>query len=144
MTKSSSDAVLTQWKTCVEMANSVSQRRDSMNKIFITINIAIVSAVSFVWNTKSLFLLCTGVAICILWILLIRNYKILNAAKFNFINDIEQQLPLEPFNVEWKYLKKNKYVDTTYFEFVLASIFIILYFIAIVTIVLMCISKCGM
>lgn len=135
MTKSSLDAVLTQWKTCVEMANSVSQRRDSMNKIFITINIAIVSAVSFVLNTKSLFLLCTGVAICILWILLIRNYKLLNTAKFNFINDIETQLPLDPFNVEWKYLKKNNYIDTTNFEIALAFIFIISYFIAFIIIV---------
>lgn len=28
------EALLSQWQTCVEMANSVSQRRDSMNNLF--------------------------------------------------------------------------------------------------------------
>ena len=30
------ELLLNQWQTCVDMANSVSQRRDNMNNIFIT------------------------------------------------------------------------------------------------------------
>jgi|GEM_PF-6476309 len=46
------DALLSQWQTCVEMANSVSQRRDSMNNLFVTLNIALLAANSFLWDMK--------------------------------------------------------------------------------------------
>lgn len=61
------ELLLNQWQTCVDMANSVSQRRDNMNNIFITLNLAIMAAVSITWDIKSLFILITGITICILW-----------------------------------------------------------------------------
>ena len=36
------EIILAQWQTCVEMANSVSQRGDTMNNIFIKLNLALV------------------------------------------------------------------------------------------------------
>ena len=33
-TDKSEETLLTQWQTCVEMANAVSQRRDAMNNLF--------------------------------------------------------------------------------------------------------------
>ena len=44
--KNNLEIILAQWQTCVEMANSVSQRRDTTNNVFITINLAIVAAFS--------------------------------------------------------------------------------------------------
>ena len=82
------EMILVQWQTCVEMANSISQRRDAMNNIFITLNLAIMTAVSVVWNIRSIVILVAGVAICVLWIILIRNYKQLNSVKFKIINSI--------------------------------------------------------
>lgn len=38
------ELLLNQWQTCVDMANSVSQRRDNMNNIFITLNLAIMAS----------------------------------------------------------------------------------------------------
>ena len=35
------------------MANSVSQRRDNMNNIFITLNLAIMAAVPITWDIMS-------------------------------------------------------------------------------------------
>ena len=55
--ESKDELLLTQWQTCVEMANSISQRRDTMNNIFVTLNLAIIAAVSVVWDIKSLLLL---------------------------------------------------------------------------------------
>ncbi|WP_458524066.1 hypothetical protein [Gardnerella piotii] len=46
------------------MANSVSQRRDSMNNIFITLNLAILATISIAWNIKSIFLLVSGIVFC--------------------------------------------------------------------------------
>lgn len=130
------EIILAQWQTCVEMANSVSQRRDTMNNIFVTLNLAIIAAVSIAWDLKSLFILAAGIVVCIIWILFIRNYKLLNTEKFNVINDIEKKLPVKPFNDEWKKLKSNKkYRDSTKLENTLPIMFIVLYVIEITTIV---------
>ena len=124
------ELLLEQWKTCVEMANATSQRRDAMNNIFVTLNLAIITAVSLVWNLKSLLILIAGVVVCIIWLLFIRNFKLLNTAKFNIINALEKQLPSSPFLDEWNELKKtNKYYDGTKLERILPGLFICLYFI---------------
>lgn len=44
-TNEDKELLLNQWQTCVDMSNSVSQRRDNMNNIFITLNLAIIAAV---------------------------------------------------------------------------------------------------
>ena len=59
--KPNEDLILAQWQTCVEMANSVSQRRDTMNNVFITLNLALLAAVSLVWDIKSVFIIIVGI-----------------------------------------------------------------------------------
>ena len=129
------EIILAQWQTCVEMANSISQRRDTMNNIFVTLNVAIIAAVSITWNIKSLFILIAGIVVCVIWLLFIRNYKLLNTEKFNVINSIEKNLPVQPFNDEWEKLKNNKkYTDGTKLEKTLPIMCIILYIVAVITI----------
>ena len=144
-TDDKTEIVLAQWQTCVEMANSVSQRRDTMNNIFVTLNLAIVAAISINWVVKSLFILVAGIVVSVIWLLFIRNYKLLNTEKFNVINDIEKKLPVKPFNDEWKRLEKNKkYQDGTKLEKILPIMFIVLYLIAIITIIaIKCCSQGG-
>ena len=137
-TENRTEIILAQWQTCVEMANSVSQRRDAMNNIFITLNLAIIAAVSITWNIKSLFILVAGIVVCAIWLLFIRNYKLLNTEKFNVINTIEKKLPVKPFNDEWEKLKNNKkYTDGTKLEKTLPIMFIILYGVVVATIIYM-------
>lgn len=137
------ELLLNQWQTCVDMANSVSQRRDNMNNIFITLNFAIMAAVSITWDIKSLFILIAGITICILWMLNIRNYKLLNTAKFNVINSIEEKLPSAPFKDEWQFLKNSKkYMDSTTLERILPITFIILYIAAVIAIIVIKCTSC--
>lgn len=137
------ELLLNQWQTCVDMANSVSQRRDNMNNIFITLNLAIMAAVSITWDIKSLFILIAGIAICILWMLNIRNYKLLNTAKFNVINSIEEKLRSAPFKDEWQFLKKSKkYMDSTTLERILPFTFIILYIAVVIAIIVIKCTSC--
>lgn len=137
------ELLLNQWQTCVDMANSVSQRRDNMNNIFITLNLAIMAAVSITWDIKSLFILIAGITICILWILNIRNYKLLNTAKFNVINLIEEKLPSAPFKDEWQFLKNSKkYMNSTTLERILPITFIILYTAAVIAIIVIKCTSC--
>lgn len=135
-TKDDTEILLGEWQTCVEMANSISQRRDSMNNLFITLNLAITTAVSITWDIKSLFILIAGISTCVLWMKTIRNYKLLNTAKFKIIVSIEEKLPKSPFNDEWELLKKIKnYTDSTKLERILPITFILLYITAIITII---------
>ena len=137
------ELLLNQWQTCVDMANSVSQRRDNMNNIFITLNLAIMAAVSITWDIKSLFILIAGITICILWMLNIRNYKLLNTAKFNVINSIEEKLPSAPFKDERQFLKNSKkYMDSTTLERILPITFIILYIAAVIAIIVIKCTSC--
>lgn len=128
-----SEIILAQWRTCVEMANSISQRRDSMNNIFITLNLAILATISVSWNIKSLFLLVSGIVFCGVWLAFIKNYKLLNCEKFEVIDSLESQLPARPFREEWEKLQKvKKYKDVTSLEKVLPITFICIYGFAIV------------
>ena len=137
------ELLLNQWQTCVDMANSVSQRRDNMNNIFITLNLAIMAAVSITWDIKSLFILIAGITICILWMLNIRNYKLLNTAKFSVINSIEEKLPSAPFKDEWQFLKNSKkYMDSTTLERILPITFIILYIATVIAIIVIKCTSC--
>ena len=129
------ELILAQWQTCVEMANTVSQRRDAMNNIFITLNLAIITAVSVTWELKSLLVLTAGIVTCVLWHFFIRNYKELNTEKFRVINTLEGKLPVKPFHDEWNRLKENeKYMDGTKLEMVLPIAFAIIYIVAIILI----------
>lgn len=131
------EIILTQWQTCVEMANSVSQRRDTMNNIFVTVHLALVAAASLTFEMKSIFLLFGGIFLCFLWIYFIRNYKALNTAKFNVIQQLESKLPEAPFKAEWEELRrKNDYIDGTSLEMAFPIVFIVLYIIEFAVIVL--------
>jgi len=142
--ESNNELLLAQWQTCVEMANSISQRRDTMNNIFVTLNLAIMAAVSIVWDIKSILILVAGVVVCALWLLFIRNYKQLNSAKFDIINRIEKELPAQPFCEEWEKLQSNKkYMDGTKLEKWLPIMFIALYIITAIIIVVIKINTGG-
>lgn len=126
--------LLSQWQTCVEMANAVSERRDSVNNLFVTLNSGIITAISFIWEEKTLPLILAGILSCVVWFLYIITLKRLNAAKFRVINNIEKLLPIAAFDDEWQDLKENKnksifnkYIECTQLEIWLPILFSIIY-----------------
>ncbi|MCD8286862.1 MAG: hypothetical protein LUD50_06535 [Clostridia bacterium] len=106
--KERTDITLAQWQTCVEMANAASQRRDVMNGLFVTVNLALVAAVSIVWDVKAVCISVAGFCICFVWLIFIISYRKLNTAKYEVINKLEESLPYAPFTEEWKALKEGK------------------------------------
>lgn len=124
--------VLEQWKTCVEMANSNTEKRTNSNNIFITINAALLAVVSFSLDYKSIILSVVGIAVCIVWLYSIENYKKLSSVKYHIVNEIEDRLPLAPFSYEWEKLNnEKKYIGLTRIEKVLPWLFAFLYVISI-------------
>lgn len=120
------EIALGQWQTCVEMANSISTRRDAMNSLFVTFNIAIMAAASYVWNERTALLSATGIALSIVWILFIKYYRALNQAKYDMILKIEENLPFEPFRMEWDEFKRRNHLEGTIIELVLPIVFLVL------------------
>ena len=124
--------VLEQWKTCVDMANSNTEKRNTANNVYITINAAILALVTFTLDYKNLLLSIVGILICVLWLKSIRSYTKLSKVKYDIVNEIERKLPLQPFTCEWKELKKSGYTGLTKIEFALPIAFIVLFAFAII------------
>lgn len=125
-------AVLEQWKTCVEMANSNTEKRNNANNLFITINSALFAVITFAWDYKSILLSIIGIVVCVLWFNTIRSYKQLSSVKYDIVNEIEKKLPLAPFTYEWEKLRlEHNYVGLTKIENFLPWLFLALYSVAI-------------
>lgn len=97
------------YKLLVEMADRVSQRRQSANSFYLTVNTAIIGGAAYLSQSINSHLntwavSCAGIAICVLWIRSIVSYKSLNAAKFEVITALEKELPVSPFKDEWAIL----------------------------------------
>ena len=88
--------ILEQWKTCVEMANCNSEKRNTMNTLYIIINSALIAVISFAWENKSIFLSIVGIFVCLLWLGALKSYKQLSVVKYDIIQKIENKLPLAP------------------------------------------------
>ena len=123
--------ILEQWKACVEMANSNTEKRTNSNNIFITINAALLAVISFSLDYESIALSMVGIAVCIVWLNSIESYKKLSSVKYDIINEIELQLPLRPFTYEWERLSNENYLKLTKIEKALPILFVVLYSIAI-------------
>ena len=123
--------ILEQWKACVEMANSNTEKRTNSNNIFITINAALLAVISFSLDYESIALSIVGIAVCIVWLNSIESYRKLSSVKYDIINEIELQLPLRPFTYEWERLSNENYLKLTKIEKALPILFVVLYSIAI-------------
>lgn len=120
--------IVEQWKTCIEAANSVSDKRNAANSIFITVNTALLAVITSALAVNGILMSAVGVFICILWLRLLESYKVLNKVKYSIINEIEEMLPLSPFKAEWFRLHSQKnYSGLTKIEKVLPVVFIVLY-----------------
>ena len=124
--------ILEQWKTCVEMADSNTEKRNSSNGLFITINLALFAVVTFAWDHKSILLSLIGIVVCTLWLYSIRCYRQLSSVKYHIINEMEKKLPIKPFTDEWQELRnRHNYLGLTKIEWVLPWTFIVLYSLSV-------------
>lgn len=142
--------LLEQYKMYVEMADRISQRRQSANTFFLSINTALVTLSGFLVRNvdKSCMVLwitlvgLAGLIISYSWYRLLRSYRGLNSGKFRVIHEIEKSLPIRPYDAEWmtigKGRDKNLYLPFTYIETKVPWVFFGLY---VALIVLVCINS---
>lgn len=122
-------AILEQYKTCVEMADRVSARRNLTNTFFLTLNTAIVGALLAAFGANgrdgslavSLAALVILLTQCLAWFVMMRSYRQLNRAKWAVIGALERKLPAFAYwDAEWFALGEgrdwHRYVQLTYVE----------------------------
>jgi hypothetical protein len=141
------------YKLAVEMADRISARRGTANAFFFTIHSALIAVIGFVRPTQPgqhqsaqhvdtfgpIYVAVGGVVLAAAWWLMLKSYRDLNRAKFAVINEMERQLPAQPFNDEWKSLKgdpvkrwRKRYAELGTIERVVPFVFTAIYVAAIV------------
>ena len=132
--------LLTQYELYVKMANDISDRRSKANAFFLSMNSFLVTALGILSNFQirnnfeflGLYIAsAAGILFAITWLLLVRNYKQLNTAKYAVIHQLEKKLPAAPYVKEWENLSSGKnwkkYMKLTNIESVIPILFIALY-----------------
>ena len=131
------------------MADRTSARRGTANSFFVTVHAALVSLLGFTRPAGDRkpavsfdvdYVAGAGIILALTWWALLRSFRDLNRAKFAVIGEMEKLLPVEPFNDEWKHLKKSeplpfwkrRYAELGTVERVIPWVFIAIYVIAII------------
>jgi hypothetical protein len=129
------DHALEMYKTYLEMADRISERREKANSFFLAVNTALIALLardafgSSAAGPRALELLVPVAAgvLCYLWYRIIRSYRDLNSAKFKVVHAIERQLPLRPYDAEWESVERGKnprlYLPFTHVEKVVPWLF---------------------
>lgn len=128
------------YKIYLSMADKISERRQSSNSFFLTINTVVIGLVSYLQlgqngKTGSIFFLMISIAgmiICYMWYRLVLSYQQINSGKFKVVHIIEQNLPLAPYDAEWDILGRgedsSKYLPFTHIEKYVPWVFFGLHF----------------
>jgi hypothetical protein len=103
------DHLFEQYKLLVDTSQKLSDRRLSTNSYLFTINSSLLTILgalaAFLPDRRPLAIIpMVGLLLSISWMLLLKSFKLLNAAKFDVIHDLEQSLPARIFDMEWYYL----------------------------------------
>lgn len=136
------------YKLAVEMADRISQRRQTANAFFLSINTLIIGGIGYVAVAKAPAMdrsfqgavAIAGTALCFLWFSLIVAFKQMNTHKFQVIHEIEALLPLAPYTEEWRIAGRGKdwsrYVPFTVVEMCVPWVFLVLHQVALLGAVL--------
>jgi len=132
--------LIEQYKPYLETADRISNRRQSANSFFVTINTALVALVGYIHigsetsNELYWLIALAGIALSYMWYRLIRSYRDLNTAKFKVVHEIEKKLPISPFDAEWEAVGRGEnrklYLPFTHIEMGIPWVFLILHGIA--------------
>lgn len=134
--------LLEQYKQYLDMADKISERRSSSNAFFLTVNAGLISGFGIAdlssHKTPILLFIAGGssaILLCYWWFRLISAYRDLGTAKFKVVHEIENSLPIRPFDAEWEAVgrgeDKKLYWPFTHIERRIPWVFMCLYVLVI-------------
>lgn len=128
------------YKLHSELADRVSQRRESSNRLYVSLTVGLVVFIASLfrfsaggnpeeWLVASVS--GTGILLSCVWWVNIRSYQQLNSAKFRVLHDLEKELAFAFFTQEWdpqsEGRRSNRYWRLTYVEAALPIIFALMF-----------------
>ena len=131
-----------QYEAYVQWAERLVDRRAEANKFYMTLNVAIVGAIGFLYSDRfngagplaqvewvaSAFAFA-GLVISFTWRCIIASQRRLLGEKFEVIHRLEEALPFQPYTDE--YADGNRKAGGGRFELRLPSLFMVFYVVAI-------------
>lgn len=139
------------YKLHADLADRVSQRRDSANRLYVGLLTGIILLTgislligmlfaprSFRWFTEGAgadltltwivpIISSLGIILSVSWFVVIRSYRQLNTGKFKMLHELEDKIAYPAFRREWEILEqgenKNKYWKLTKVETFLPIVF---------------------
>jgi cadmium resistance protein CadD (predicted permease) len=100
-----------QYKLCIEMADRISARRALANSFFMGLHTTLVTIFTILIKENILSKTLIGYIpfipiflMCYVWYKLLISYQQLNTGKFKVILELENLMPVNPYNAEWKAL----------------------------------------
>lgn len=111
------DSALEQWKFYGQSTHQVSNRRLKNNRFYLRLLIGLLGVagiggkLGFITPVGILFIGAIGLPFCILWTFHILSYKQLNSGKYRVLWQIAEDLPYDPFQMEWDRLKQGDEPD---------------------------------
>ena len=105
--------LLEQYKLYVQSAENVSARRVQSSRYLLTLNAALVAlygfqSAGFGQSYWALVIPVVGIAVSLLWYLIIKSHADLNRVKFDVIHEFEQHLPTAMYRYEWRLAGNGK------------------------------------
>lgn len=129
------ELILKQYEIIVNSANQVTSWRQTANKFYLTVNTTLLAITTLLSKTNPFTGIVTslcGIAISILWGQNIDSYSKLNKAKFKVIHEIEKQLPVQMFKIEYDHYVKDERRDVSEIEKTIPWLFAIAYGVVLI------------
>lgn len=128
------------YKLHSDLAERVSQRRESSNRLYVSLTVGIVVFIASLFrfspsgNPEAWLVASvsgTGILLSMVWWVNIRSYKQLNSEKFRVLRDLEKELVFAFFTEEWdpksEGRKSNRYLRLTHVEAALPITFALMF-----------------
>ena len=136
-------AIVDQYHLMVQSWETLIQRRQAVNTIYLSANSAILAGIGGLisslkdignsWSLLGIFILAgLGCFLSSNWRRTIISYGTLSSAKAKVVSAFETYLPARLFDAEWRVLEVNRYKSTTTMDLRTALLFLILFILAAV------------
>ncbi len=141
------ESYLKQYKLYLDYLDRLSDRRQTANTFFLTLNTGLCAALAFLSSKdaaeeiRRLYFVIplAGIVLSVFWQRLVSSYRQLSTAKFEVVHQMEQFLPMSPYKSEWSILgggkDRSKYIPLTHVEVWVPRLFIAMYVLLIVAMI---------
>jgi hypothetical protein len=113
------ETIFRQYELMVNSSLQVTNWRQGANNFFLAVNAALLTIAAYLYSLSpitGIVIGAMGICIAVLWHSTIVYFKALNKAKFSVIEEMEKQLPIPMFQLEYLHFKKENTNIATHIE----------------------------